>query len=60
MESTKDKTCLQGAHIEAVQNKPLFKDISICGDWCAKYSSKYNTCIDHALTEAKIQKLIKE
>ena len=60
MESTKDKTCLKGAHIEAIQNKPLYMDISICGDWCANYSTKYDTCIDYALKEAQIQKLVKE
>ena len=59
IESTLGKFCQSWALVE-VKSPAMFKDASICSIECAKYSNKYNTCIDYALKEIQIQKLLKE
>jgi len=59
MESTLNKDCIHWSMIEATSKRPGFYELK-CNESCAKYSNKYNTCIDYALKEIQIQKLLKE
>jgi len=59
METTIGRFCSTWAIVEA-KAPAMFKDASICSEECAKYSKKYNTCIDFALKEMEIQKHMKE
>jgi len=57
MESTIGKYCYNWSLAEA-KSPAIFKDFTICSVECTKYSNKYNTCIDYALKEIQIQKLL--
>ena len=57
MESTIGKYCYNWSLAEA-KSPAIFKDFTICSVECAKYSNKYNTCIDYAFKEIQIQKLL--
>lgn len=44
---TEGKNCIEGANIEIQPNGcNLFKEISTCGDHCAKFIPEYKCCID--------------
>lgn len=59
-ESTNGKCCIKGAMIEVQPQGNLFKDISVCGDWCCEFSIKYNTCIHSAIKQLEIESLLSE
>lgn len=56
LHTTKGKTCIEGALVEVQENGKLFYEISICGDWCAKYIPKYECCIDILYKLSEIEK----
>lgn len=45
IESTNGKFCYRWALVE-IKAPAMFKDASVCGDWCANFSKEHNTCID--------------